>query len=161
MAFNRNFFMEVEQSLEEMSDERPLLPSGEYVATIGTFEHDKWLKSFAGKEREDGTVGSDSHRVNIPCVISITDEDVLEIVGMPRFTVFYNLSLDVNDGQIDTRKGKNWRLGALRKITQTNYSGFWFSHLEGKVIKVTVGTNTNPNNGEVNNVVTKVAALDD
>lgn len=158
MAFSSSAFLRGD-GLGTMDSDKPILPNDTYEnAYIGDYKEEQWLRQFEGKVGDNGLRKPDSYQLNIPWIIHLTDPAVMELMGgAEKWTVYQQLFLEVEDGVIATGKGKNWRLGALRKIVDQNYANWWFNDLAGVgPFTVIVKTSTNPNTDEPNNFVSGV-----
>ena len=162
MAFNKNFYLDMEDDIDELDTERPVLPAGEYLGVIGDYNPERWFSGFEGTPDDNGNEREDAYYVSIPFIIQITSPELHAELGQDRFFVNYRLRLDIKNGRIDTGKGKNHRLGALRKLLDQNYSGWSWRELAGKgPLNLTVTIFENKNTGDRSNQVSKVALPSD
>ena len=110
MPFDPSTFME--QTIDEpLSSQRLLCPEGEHPMTVGEFNFDD--KTFRNITRKDG---SEAVILRLPFVIQ--DPKVNEELGRDQVIVYFrDIWLDFKPGtsELDTGKGKNADLGAIRK----------------------------------------------
>jgi hypothetical protein len=101
------------------------VPEGEYPATM--------------KKKEFRP--SDKGYLILDLSWAVDDAGAKEVTGMKEPTVRQSIFLDrLENGALDTSKGKNVKLGQLREATGLNVPGqpFNFNMLDGKVARVKV-----------------------
>lgn len=139
----------------------PVLPAGEYIASISDKGPVKdWFKII---KRQDG---SETPTVNIPFVVA--DPEVAKKMGVAvattRLTVWLDTELDEASGKqkISRAEGKNVGLGQLREALGQNNDPSWsFDKLLGAgPLKITSDvTESKKNPGQKFSNVTRVAKL--
>ncbi len=130
MSFDPSLFLD-SQVTESNSTSTIPVPVGEYLAVVEKVDARQWTK------KDDPTVSG----IALDIVYSISDQNVLDLLGRDKVTVKQGIILDMTDAaSIDFGKGKNVSLGRLREAVDLNVPGqpFAFSMLIGRMAKVNV-----------------------
>ncbi len=130
MSFDPSLFLD-SQVTESNSTSTIPVPVGEYLAVVEKVDARQWTK------KDDPTVSG----IALDITYSISDANVLALLGRDKATVKQGIMLDMTDaGGIDFGKGKNVGLGRLREAVDLNVPGqpFAFSMLVGRMAKVNV-----------------------
>lgn len=116
-------------------------PQGEYVGTIKK------------AEVRSGTISKGERQGQPWAGVSVQVEVDRSLLPEGASSVASGMvMLDLTDaGGLDTRPGRNVNLGRLREAAGLNTPGqpFSFGMLEGRTVKVTTGTRTDPNDAEI------------
>lgn len=132
--FDPDVFLDA--ATKEAGTKRPLLPNGDYVATV------KELKYQTGQQKKDPT--KTWHAFNTQLEVDLSSYPMaMQVVGQPKVVLFDFVGFDVRpDGKsLDWSPGKNRRLTAYREATGLNVPGEAFSprQLIGRMVLVKVG----------------------
>jgi hypothetical protein len=148
------------QSVDTALDtKRPIVPAGDYRATIGEFNAENGFRSFVS-EKEGKNYGREFTMFMPPFVLADDPRlaEYLQLTGLERATVSHRgMFLDlVDNGQggqtLDKTKGKNVDLGQLREAVGQNAEGqpWSFSQLIGAgPVMVKVVHEPDKNNAEL------------
>lgn len=155
MTFNAEDFMSQTVS-GPMSTSLPLVPEGEYRATIGVEADDVKLELIQGKKDPTKTYP------RLTLLWKITGENVNQSLARETITVRDQFLLDTTDsGQLDTGEGRNVSLGQRRAAVNLNDGPFSLQNFRGAgpaLIRVT--HRSNPNDPSVKYAeVSRVVAL--
>jgi hypothetical protein len=140
MTFNAEDFLS--QSVSgPMSTSLPVVPEGEYRATIGMEADDVKIELIQGKKDPTKTYP------RLTLLWKITGEGVNQDLARDTITVRDQFLLDTNDaGQLDTGEGRNVSLGVRRAALGLNDGPFALSNFRGAgpaLIRVTHRSNPN------------------
>lgn len=121
----------LESTVTEANDTKVVpVPQGEYTGLIDKLEAGQW-------QSKDGTKSG----FKISVTWAIDNPEVKAFLGRDNVTVRQDIMLDVlEDGRLDTSKGKNVGLGRLREAVDLNQPGqpFSFNMLPGRVARIGV-----------------------
>ena len=115
-----------------LSTERLLVPAGEYPAFV------EKLDVKTGTIEKGDRIGQPWALLNV--VVNIDDDGVRQFMSQPKVVRTYGVMLDLDEnGNLDTRKGKNVAFANLLKAFGLNAAGTAPSALIGQYGKVTIG----------------------
>lgn len=115
-----------------LSTERLLVPAGEYNAFVEKID----VKS--GTIEKGDNAGKPWARLDV--TFNIDDDHVREVMLTSKVTRTHGVMLDLDEnGNLDTRKGRNIRFANLLKAFGLNAAGVSPSALVGQYCKVTIG----------------------